>query len=67
MSTTDQPTAEAVRDRAYEILTRQGIHPLDASQTLWSMACETARSELAVEAARARREMFKSFGWSVTE
>lgn len=47
--------AEAVRDRAYAILTAQGVDPLAASATLWSAACETARSDMAVEAARLRR------------
>ena len=45
----------AVRDRACFILALQGVDPVTCSQALWSAACETARSDLAVEAGRARR------------
>jgi len=49
------PTAEQVRDRAYDILVARGVDPFDAHTTVWSAACETARSDLLVEAARLRR------------
>jgi hypothetical protein len=44
-----------IRDRAWAILTSQGVDPLDCSQALWSAACETARSDLMVEIRREAR------------
>jgi len=46
---------DAVRDRAHVVLARQGVDAHEASPALWSAACETARSEIALELAQARR------------
>lgn len=45
-----------IESRAHDILTAQGTDPSTCCSALYSAACETARSDLKVEAARKARK-----------